>query len=65
MSTSNFGKFVILINGNNFYHTVRDLQLHVDYKKFLAYFRTCGTLIRAHYFTAFSMHPTRQTGWFV
>lgn len=52
MSLSPHGRFVILIDGNNFYHTLRDLRMHIDYRKFLAYWQSCGTLVRAHYFTA-------------
>lgn len=47
-----YGRFVILIDGNNFYHTLRDLKMHIDYRKFLAHWQPCGSLVRAHYFTA-------------
>lgn len=52
MSPSPHGRFVILIDGNNFYHTLRDLRMHIDYRKFLAHWQTGGRLVRAHYFTA-------------
>lgn len=52
MSLTPYGRFVLLIDGAGFYHTLRDLRLQIDYRKFLAYWRTCGTLVRAHYFTA-------------
>jgi uncharacterized LabA/DUF88 family protein len=57
MPTSPYGRFVILIDGNNFYHTLRDLNLHIDYRKFLAHWQTGGTLVRAHYFTALLAAP--------
>lgn len=48
----NFGRFAIFIDGSNLYHTIRDLGLHVDYKRLLSYFNQKGTLIRAFYYTA-------------
>lgn len=49
---SRFGRFAIFIDGSNLYHTIRDLGLHVDYKRLLEYFNERGWLIRAFYYTA-------------
>ncbi len=49
---SEFGRLAIFIDGSNFYHTIRDLGLHVDYRRLLEYFAGRGTLVRAHYYTA-------------
>lgn len=50
--TSVYGRFAIFIDGSNLYHTIRDLGLHVDYKRLLEYFNDRGWLIRAFYYTA-------------
>lgn len=47
-----YGRFAIYIDGSNFYHTIRDLGVHIDYRRLLAYFRTQGWLTRAYYYTA-------------
>ena len=47
-----YGRFAIYIDGSNLYHTIRDLGLHVDYRRLLDYFRTKGWLTRAFYYTA-------------
>jgi uncharacterized LabA/DUF88 family protein len=47
-----FGRFAIFIDGSNFYHTIRDLGLHVDYRRLLEHFCSRGKLVRAHYYTA-------------
>lgn len=46
-----YGRFAIFVDGSNFYHTVRDLNLFVDYRRLLDFFRTQGRLIRAYYYT--------------
>ncbi|MDQ4077190.1 MAG: NYN domain-containing protein [Chloroflexota bacterium] len=46
-----YGRFALFIDGANFYHTLRDLQLRVDYRRLLAYFCARGELVRAHYYT--------------
>ena len=50
--TTPYGRFALFIDGSNFYHTLRDLNLHVDYKRLLDYFSARGTLIHAYYYTA-------------
>ncbi len=67
--TTRYGRFALFIDGANFYHTLRDLNLHVDYRRVLDCFSTQGTLVRAHYYTALlegSQTPTwlvRLTDW--
>lgn len=48
---SSYGYFAIFVEGSNFYHTIRDLKLHVDYKRLLEYFVARGTLVKATYYT--------------
>ncbi len=48
---SSYGCFAVFVEGSNFYHTIRDLNLHVDYKRLLAYFSARGTLVKATYYT--------------
>lgn len=48
----NYGRFAIFIDGSNLYHTIRDLGLHVDYRRLLEYFSSKGWLVRAFYYTA-------------
>lgn len=47
-----YGRFAIFIDGSNLYHTIRDLGLHVDYRRLLEYFTGQGWLVRAFYYTA-------------
>jgi uncharacterized LabA/DUF88 family protein len=47
-----YGRFAIFIDGSNLYHTIRDLGLHVDYRRLLEYFNSKGWLVRAFYYTA-------------
>ena len=49
---TSYGRFALYIDGSNLYHTIRDLGLHVDYRRLLEYFRTKGWLVRANYYTA-------------
>ena len=49
---SHYGRFAIFIDGSNLYHTIRDLGLHVDYRRLLEHFSTKGWLVRAFYYTA-------------
>lgn len=51
MSHPPYGRVAVFIDGANFYHTIRDLQLHVDYRRLRHYFDDRGTLVRAHYYT--------------
>lgn len=50
--TSDFGRFAVFIDGSNLYHTIRDLGLHIDYRRVLEYFNERGWLLRAFYYTA-------------
>ncbi len=47
-----YGRFAIFIDGSNLYHTIRDLGLHVDYRRLLEHFCEKGWLVRAFYYTA-------------
>ena len=44
-------KIAIFIEGPNVYAASRNLELEIDYKRLLAYFRKKGYLLRAHYYT--------------
>lgn len=67
--SKNYGRFALFIDGSNFYHTLRDLGLHVDYRRLLEYFGQQGYLVRASYYTALlegDMTPAwlvRLTDW--
>ena len=52
MLDSRYGRFAIFIDGSNLYHTLRDLGLHIDYRRLRAYFAQQGDLLRATYYTA-------------
>jgi uncharacterized LabA/DUF88 family protein len=63
-----YGRIAIFIDGSNLYHTIRDLGLHVDYRRLLAYFSREGWLLRAFYYTALLEENTpdwliRLTDW--
>ncbi len=63
-----YGRFAIFIDGSNLYHTLRDLGLHLDYKRLLEYFSRYGQLLRAFYYTALLDDATpdwliRLTDW--
>lgn len=45
-------RIALFIDGSNFHSTVKMLGLEVDYIRLLDYFRGCGHLIRAYYYTA-------------
>ena len=49
---SGTGRVAIFIDGSNLYHTLRDLGLHLDYKRVLDYFTQDASLFRAFYYTA-------------
>ncbi len=51
-SKQQYGRFAIFIDGSNLYHTIRDLGLHIDYRRLLEYFCERGWLVRAFYYTA-------------
>lgn len=44
-------RFVLFIDGPNFYSTARALNLDVDYKRLLEFFQSKGRMVRANYFT--------------
>lgn len=46
-----YGNFAIFVEGSNFYHTIRDLGLQVDYRRLLEYFSRDGSLVKATYYT--------------
>jgi uncharacterized LabA/DUF88 family protein len=49
---TDYGRFAIFIDGSNLYHTIRDLGLHIDYRRLLEFFTAKGWLVRAFYYTA-------------
>ena len=49
---SSHGRLALFIDGSNFYHTIRDLGIHIDYRRLLEYFAAQGDLRRATYYTA-------------
>lgn len=52
LKPNDYGKMAIFIDGSNLYHTIRDLGLHIDYRRLLEYFSSKGWLVRAFYYTA-------------
>lgn len=44
-------KLAILIDGQNLHYTAKGLGFTIDYKRFLAEFKTRGVLVRAYYYT--------------
>ena len=44
-------RFALFIDGPNLYATAKTLGLEIDYKRLLSEFRSCGTLLRAFYYT--------------
>ncbi len=46
----------IFIDGSNLYATAKALNLDIDYRKLLEYFRSHARLIRANYYTAIIEH---------
>lgn len=52
LDPNGYGKMAIFIDGSNLYHTIRDLGLHIDYRRLLEYFASKGWLVRAFYYTA-------------
>ena len=44
-------KLALFIDGQSLHFTARGLGFSVDFKKFLAHFKTCGVLVRAYYYT--------------
>ncbi|MCZ7574667.1 MAG: NYN domain-containing protein [Ardenticatenaceae bacterium] len=63
-----YGRIAIFIDGSNLYHTIRDLGIHIDYRRLLTYFSRDGWLLRAFYYTALLEDGTpdwliRLTDW--
>ncbi|MDQ4077761.1 MAG: NYN domain-containing protein [Chloroflexota bacterium] len=52
LPANEYGRFAIFIDGSNLYHTIRDLGLHIDYRRLLEHFGERGWLVRAFYYTA-------------
>ncbi|MDQ4076695.1 MAG: NYN domain-containing protein, partial [Chloroflexota bacterium] len=48
---STHGRVALFIDGTNFYHTIRDLDMHVDYRRLLEHFTAGDSLVRAIYYT--------------
>lgn len=44
-------KLAIFIDGQNLHYTAKGLGFTIDYKRFLAEFKTRGVLVRAYYYT--------------
>ena len=44
-------KLALFIDGQNLHHTAKGLGFSIDFKRFLAEFRTRGVLVRAYYYT--------------
>src|SRR6188768_2752601 len=51
MSPSSSDKIALFIDGANLYATAKTLGFDIDYKRLLKEFQSCGTLLRAFYYT--------------
>ena len=51
MSRSKSGRTALFIDGANLHATARALGFDIDYKRLLREFQSCGTLLRAFYYT--------------
>jgi uncharacterized LabA/DUF88 family protein len=49
--TSRANKFALLIDGPNLHAAAKTLGFDIDYKRLLTEFESCGTLLRAFYYT--------------
>ena len=49
---SSTNRVAIFLDGANFYATAKALSVDVDFKRLLKEFESCGTLVRAFYYTA-------------
>lgn len=45
-------KICVFIDGANLYATSKNLGFDIDYRRLLKYFRGCGYVLRAYYYTA-------------
>ena len=45
-------KICVFIDGANLYATSKNLGFDIDYRRLLKYFRECGYVLRAYYYTA-------------
>ena len=54
-------RLALFIDGLSLHHTAKALNFSIDFKRFLAEFRTRGVLVRAYYYTiiAEEFHTTR------
>jgi len=50
--SSSSNKIALFIDGANLYATSKTLGFDIDYKRLLKEFQSCGTLLRAFYYTA-------------
>jgi len=50
--TSSSDRIALFIDGANLYATAKTLGFDIDYKRLLKEFQSCGTLVRAFYYTA-------------
>ncbi len=62
------GRVALFIDGVNFYHTLRELQLHVDYRRLLSYVADDAWLVKATYYTTLLQNQSpewlvRLTDW--
>ncbi len=52
MSFNSNERMALFIDGPNFYGSIRDVGIKVDYTRLLAFFQSKARLIRAYYYTA-------------
>jgi uncharacterized LabA/DUF88 family protein len=45
------GKLALFVDGPNLHYTAKNLGFDIDFKRFLAEFKTRGALVRAYYYT--------------
>ena len=50
--TSSSNRIALFIDGANLYATAKTLGFDIDYRRLLKEFQSCGTLVRAFYYTA-------------
>lgn len=62
--STQLGSFAVFIDGSNLYHTIRDLGLHIDYRRLLQYLKDQGTLVRACYYTAL-LEGSQTPDWLI
>jgi uncharacterized LabA/DUF88 family protein len=55
------GKLAIFVDGPNLHYTAKGLGFDIDFKRFLAEFKTRGALVRAYYYTTIAEDAEFQT----